>query len=173
MHAPTWVAWWYHTNIRETYWWPITQVMNMLINYISKSWSRRLQSTKWPYNKHGHSLVRTKFCHFHRPYLLPELHSKVFIMDIIQKKLWIIKLIIEPEINYLTWSSPLYTWMLHRHTHYLTLTYKSSCKNLLKGQTSCVECRWLLQGYINISKSFFSSFGPASNVPKLTHYGVV
>ena len=48
-----------------------------------------------------------------------------------------LKLIIESDISFSNFTSPLTMRMIHIHIHSLTLTHKTPWKNLVKGQKLC------------------------------------
>ena len=63
-----------------------------------------------------------------------------------------LKLIIESDISCSTCNYTLSMWMLHIHIHKLTLTQKTSRKNILKVQKPCGGFPYLFQGCFNLSK---------------------
>ena len=62
------------------------------------------------------------------------------------------ELIIESDICYSTYTYTLTMFIVHRHRHALTLTHKTTCKNLLKGKKPCGGYSYLFQGRVNINK---------------------
>ena len=61
-------------------------------------------------------------------------------------------LIVEPDINCITFSSTLITYMLHMHINSLTLTHKAPQKNLLKGRKPRGGRHYIFQRCVNLSK---------------------